>query len=221
MKISLFLASLLITSVTFGQQIQVKKVKGNKAVVEFTGNLNQGQTYSLGGRSSPATGGNRDYVIGGSLSYFSGDDTLVVPSLTVKSKSSDLNMSFRFGWNFKNYEVGPLIFYRNVDSDYQAAHYTTMSAGAFADYNFTPNHSGETMILAATGEVSVGTYSPQGGSSGNALGLFTGGSVKWFGLTNTSAVRADLGLNYQKNSISNASIESTGFALRCGISTYF
>ncbi|MBS1969629.1 MAG: hypothetical protein JSU04_04955 [Bdellovibrionales bacterium] len=228
MKRAVLLASLLTSSMGFAQQITVQKVKGNKAVIEISGGtLSQGRTYSLGGGSSSTSGvsGTRDHIIGGSFGFRSGTDTTSINSGTasasLSSSSSDMNLLARFGWNLGSYEAGPLLIYRSVDSDYQALHYSSVGAGGFFDYNFNPNRNGESTVYAATAEGTYGTYSPKSGSGGNLLGLFAGFSAKWFGLTNTTAIRGDLGYDYQKITISSSSITSTGFAFRVGLSNYF
>lgn len=223
MKKLIILALVLMSQTAFAQQIRVQKIKGNKAIVEFSGDLAPGRTYSVGGGSSShnTSGSSRNYVVGSSFSFFSGTDSSAVSNISTSGHASDMNLIARFGWNFENYEVGPLLAYRSVDSDYQAVHYSSLMLGGFGDYNFTPNRNGETTLFAGTGELSYGNYSPKGGSSGNITAFFLGGSMKWFGLTNSTALRADLGYDYKKIVIGSASITSSGFALRAGISTYF
>ncbi len=231
MKKAFLLASLLMSSTALGQQITVQKIKGNKAIVEFSGGiLSQGRTYNIDGGSSRSSGGGgasgtRDHIIGGSFGFRSGTDTTSIntgtTSASISSGSSDMNLLARFGWNLGHYEAGPLLIYRSVDSDYQALHYSSVGVGGFFDYNFGPNRSGESTIYAATVEGSYGTYSPKSGTGGNVIGLFAGLSAKWFGLSNTMALRGDLGYDYDKITISSSSITSTGLALRVGLSNYF
>lgn len=231
MKKAFLLASLLTSSAGLAQQITVQKVKGNKAVIEISGGtLSQGRTYSIGGgSSSSSTGGGvsgtRDHIIGGSFGFRSGTDTTSInngtASASISSSSSDMNLLARFGWNLGTYEAGPILIYRSVDSDYQALHYSSVGAGGFFDYNFGLNRSGESTVYAATAEGTYGSYSPKSGTGGNIIGLFAGLSAKWFGLSNTTAIRGDLGYDYEKITISSSSITSTGFAFRVGLSNYF
>lgn len=227
MKMPLFLASLLISSLSFAQQIHVQKVKGNKAIVEVTGgNLAPGRTYNLGGGSAGGSGGgSRQYVVSGSFTFRSGTDTTSVTVNSVTSTTTgsgnDMNLLARFGWNNGDTEYGPIVSYRNADSDFQGLHYSSIGAGGFFDYNFTPNRLNETTVFAVTGEGTYGTYSPKTGSGGNTMNFFAGGSVKWFGITSSTAVRADLGYDYTKITVGSSSITSAGFVLRAGIATYF
>jgi hypothetical protein len=230
MKSAVLLASLLMSSVGLAQQFTVQKVKGNKAVIEFSGvSLSQGRTYGIGGGSSSISGGGvsgtREHIIGGSFGFRSGTVTTSInsgaASASLSSSSSDMNLLARYGWNLENYEAGPILLYRSVDSDYQALHYSSVGVGGFFDYNFGANRSGESTVYSATIEGSYGTYSPKSGTGGNIIGAFLGLSAKWFGLSNTTAIRGDLGYDYQKITISSSSITSTGFAFRVGISNYF
>jgi len=230
MKNLLVLALILISSTSFAQQFRVEKVKGNKAVIQFSGtSLSQGGTYSIGGGSSStrATGsGSRDYVIGGSFGYYSGSDTTEYPppstAFNSKNSSSDLSLLARFGWNKETYEAGAILKYRNVDSDYTFYHYNAFSGGGFYDYNFSPNRpGGDSMIYSVTAEATFGSFSPKGGSGGSAMDYFLGGSMKWFGLNSNFAIRTDLGYSYQKISPSGGTLTSQGFGLRAGIASYF
>lgn len=221
MKKLIILASVLMSQTAFAQQIRVQKVKGNKAIVEFSGDLAPGRTYNLGGSSSSSantSGSGRSYVIGGSFSYFSGTDSTSVSSISASNSTSSLNLTARFGWNFETYELGPLFSYQSTSAGSQTTSAT--SFGGFADYNLSPNRSGETTIFAGTGELTYGNLS-QSSTSGSLMGFFLGGSVKWFGLTNSTALRADLGYDYRKTTIGSANVTTSGVALRAGISTYF
>lgn len=227
MKMPFFLASLLISSTSFAQQIYVQKIKGNKAIIEVSGGtLSAGKSYNLGGGSSTTSnsaggGGTRDHVVGGSFTFRSGTDATSAAGASTSTKSSDMNLQTRFGWNSGDMEYGPILNYRSVDSDFQGYHYSSLGAGGFFDYNFTPNLSGVSTIFAVTAEGTYGNYAPKTGSGGNSMTAFLGGSLKWFGFTGSTALRADLGYDYQKITVGSASITSSGFAVRAGIATYF
>lgn len=218
-----FLASFLIPMVSLAQQIRVEKLKGNKAVIEFTGNLIPGKTYSIDGTSAShsenSAHGKRQYVLGGSLGFSSSAYTS--PSINATLKHSDMNLSTRFGWNYESFEIGPMFGYKNVDSDYADQHFSSFSGGAFADYNMTPNRPGETMIFGVTGEAVFGSITPKTGNSGSTMEFFVGGFFKWFGLTDSTALRADLGYDYLKTTADASSNTLQGFVLRGGIATYF
>ena len=97
-----------------------------------------------------------------------------------------------------------------------------VSQTAFAQQIRVQKIKGNKAIVEFSSDLAPGrTYSVGGGSSGNITAFFLGGSMKWFGLTNSTALRADLGYDYKKIVIGSASITSSGFALRAGISTYF
>lgn len=234
MKKLLFLAPLLISSAAMAQQFKVEKVKGNKAVIEFSGGgLTQGHTYNVSqpgdeelGSSPRKSGGgtgSRQYVVSGSFSFGSGttstSTTISNVTSTTSSNTTSMNFVGRFGWNMGTFELGPLVAYTKDTTSTNDS--STMSFGAFGDYNFTPNRPGESTIFALTAE---GMYASNSTNSVNSsgMGLFAGGSLKWFGLTDSTAVRFDLGYNYQKldsGSGTNATLQ--GFVGRAGIATYF
>lgn len=219
-KLIIFTSLVICLIPGFGsaQQIRVEKIKGNKAVVEFSGNLVTGKSYSLATGPSN-TLGSRQYVLGGGLSLVS--STYSISTLSATVKHSDLNLSARFGWNFENYELGPIFGYRNVDSDYSSQHFSSFSGGVFGDYNLSPNRPGENTIFGITGEGIFGSLSPSSGSGGSTMEFFVGGFLKWFGITDSTALRADLGYDYLKTSAGTTNNTLQGFVLRGGLATYF
>ncbi|HEY8269472.1 MAG TPA: hypothetical protein VIG33_01180 [Pseudobdellovibrionaceae bacterium] len=219
-----FLASLVISiNAQAQQQIHVEKIKGNRAVVEFSGSLIPGKTYSLSiNKTEPpeeTAGGKRQYIIGGSLGFNSTSYT--VPSLNTTLKNSDINVFIRFGWNKESFEFGPIFGYKNIDSDYTDRHYSSFSGGAFADYNLTANRLGETKIFGITSEGIVGSLTPKTGDGGSTLEFFGGGFFKWFGITDSTALRFDMGYSYIKTTAGASSDTLQGLVLRGGIATYF
>lgn len=216
----ILMASVLIPMISTAQQIRVEKTKGNKAVVEFTGNLIAGKTYSINTNPTEDTRSrSRQYIIGGSLGFSS--STYASPSLTTTIKHSDMNLSARFGWNNESFEIGPIFGYKNIDSDYADQHFSSFTGGAFADYNLTSNHPGQNTIFGATGEGVFGSLTPKTGSGGSTIEFFIGGFLKWFCLTESTALRADFGFDYLKTTADASSSTLQGFVLRGGIATYF
>ncbi len=213
----ILMAFILIPISSVAQQIRVEKVKGNKAVIEFSGDLTPGKTYSI--RDKSGHNGVRKYVISGSMEFTS--STYAASSLSASVKHNDLNLSARFGWNYEVFEFGPIFGYRNIDSGYVDQHFTSFSGGVFVDYNFTPNHPEASAIFGLTGEGIFGSLTPNSGSSASTTGFFAGGFFKWFGLTDSTALRADLGYDYLKTTADTSNNTLQGFVFRGGIATYF
>jgi hypothetical protein len=206
---------------TMAQQFKVEKVKGNKAVIEFSGgNLAAGRNYSFGGSSSAenggATGGARRYVVGGNfdLQYLT-----YTSSALAGTSSKDNLMGFlsRFGWNFESYELGFILGYTNTET--ASSSYSLIKGGTFFDYNLTANRAGETSVYGAGAEASYGSITSSAG--GSVLGVYASAFAKWFIFGPSTALRVDLGYSYDKGTYTSYSTTSQGMAVRGGLSTYF
>lgn len=216
----IILASVLTSSMAMAQQFKVEKVKGNKAVIEFSGaNLSPGRTYAIGGASSEddsGGSGDRKYVIGGSfdLQFLTYSSSALAGT---SSKDNLMGLLGRFGWNLENYEVGIIAGYTN--SETSTTNSAAIKAGAFFDYNLTPNRPGENSIYGASAE---GSYTSITSSTGGSiLGLFVSGFAKWFVFGPSTALRVDAGYSYDKGSYTSYSTTTQGLAVRGGLSTYF
>ncbi|WP_413290978.1 hypothetical protein [Bdellovibrio sp. HCB337] len=214
----IILASLLSSSFSYAQQITVEKVKGNKAVVEFSGvALSPGRTYAIGGSASEgAVGGSRTRIVGGSFdlqfyeysSSTNGGDT---------AKDNMLSLIGRYGWNFETFEVGMLAGY--LDTESPSSKFASVKFGLFGDYNLTPNRPGTMSIYGVGGEGSYTSITSSGG--GSMMGVFAGVFAKWFVFGPSTALRVDAGYNYEKGNYTLYSTATQGFNIRGGISTYF
>ena len=95
--------------------------------------------------------------------------------------------------------------------------------GAFFDFNFVPNVSGQTLIYGVGGQASFGqhTQTTTTDVTDSTLNLFVGGNTKWFGLSDTFALRADAGLNIVRNSTVLSSTNETGLLIKAGLAVYY
>lgn len=219
--LSLLLSSTLSTysSSSFAQKIKVHKVKGNQAVVEFSGgNLHVGQAYELApdefGEATSSTS-TRDYVV-----------TLSVSLQNTKSDASgaesetDLSLTSRFGWNLGTYELGPLFSYT---SDGTGSITTTLyKFGAFGDYNMIANMPGESFIYGFGGTFEFGGLDSGVGSKKDLIEFFVGPFAKWFPTGSPVGFRIDGGYVYQKQT-SGVGSETTisGLSATAGLTAYF
>lgn len=219
MKRLIFFAAMFIYVPTQAQQIRVEKIRGSRAVIQFSGDLIPGKTYSLVAPSKNAKGGKRNYSLAGSLSF--SNSTFQSTLGGGSSPHKDFTIAVLFGWNFETYELGPILSYRNLDSDYSGAHYSMFSTGGFFDYNLSPNRPGVSHIFGATAEATMGSSNAANGNNSSSMDFFVGGFYKWFGLGESSALRGDLGYDYSKTSFSGGSATLQGFQLRGSIATYF
>lgn len=223
MKNWLIIATLLsLTVPSYAQKIKVKRVKGNQAVVEFSGGtLENGRVYELnadefGGTTTLPSdlSASRKYSIsvGFRLSNSKSD-------ATGAQNETDIQMSGRFGWNTGTIEFGPLGTYSydqagNITS-------TAFTVGGFADYNIIPNIPGEIFLYGLGGQGSFGQADNGAGTKQDLISVFVGPNVKWFPSGREFALRFDGGYEYKKLSSGNADATVTGLGLNVELMAYF
>ena len=216
-KFILMTILLTLSSQAFAQKIKVRRVKGNQAVVEFSGgSLQQGQAYELvqdefsEGSSSAS---HRRYLVN---LNFSLENTK--SDASGAQNETDLSLSGRFGWNFGQFEFGPMLSY---SSDMTGSiTLNTLIAGGFADFNLIPNAPGEIFIYGIGGTAGAGQR--EGSGSTISLMSFTVMPfVKWFPTGGDLGFRIDAGYAYQKLGASGGDVTVTGIVATAGIIGYF
>lgn len=204
------------------QKIKVRKIQGNKAIVEFTGNITPGTTYEL---ISPdefgeeTSANNRKYLVG--LSFNLGNTKSdAANSVNV----THIDLSTRFGWNFGSFEIGPVVSYFTTIADVTS---TTYKLGAFVDYNMITNIPGEAFLyglgaIGSFGQHDPGTTLVVADTKYDLMEVFVGPFVKWFPTGGPYGFRLDAGYVYQRqNSTSLGTVTVSGFASSLGIFAYF
>jgi hypothetical protein len=207
------------SSSAFAQKVKVRRVKGNQAVVDFSGTpLQVGQVYELmaqddfGDSASGSHG--RDYVLGLNFSFSSTkSDAAGAQNVT------DISLTTRFGWNLGTYELGPVFTYRANDESSLNA--TSIKAGIFGDFNIIPNIPGEIFIYGVGGYFVLGQRDNGAGTKGSITEVFAGPFVKWFFGGSTYAIRFDGGYQMQKISQDSGDVTLSGLGMTAGIQAYF
>jgi hypothetical protein len=225
----LLIALLVFTTASFaqGQTAKVIKVKGQQAIVQFpAGTVPQvGQQLDLGGGSVSDADGNAMPGLGSRKNLIGlGVNQLYFLNNSATSKSvTGIKLNGRYGWNTGRMEFGPIATLEYESRDNSSTR--LMAIGGFFDYNFTPNISGQKLVYAATGDLSFGQLSEKQGSfepTSTIINLFVGGTVKWFGLSDHFALRADAGFNLQRSTPDSGDATSlAGAMVRAGIANYF
>lgn len=216
-KIGLIFVVFLMTSSAFAQKIKVKKVRGNQAVVEFSGEpLVTGEVYELNSDSFAETSGSdtRDHLLGLQFSMQTGKSD--VPGA---KSSTVIDLSARYGWNHGTFEFGPIFSYVSDNSSGNTA--SILTGGAFGDFNLIPNSSGEVFIYGVGGTVRFGTNDSGSGTSTTLMSVAAGPVVKWFMYSGAFALRLDGLYEYNKYSSNAGDTTYSGFKLLAGIATYF
>lgn len=226
---NILMSLLVITvgSVAFAQEAKVIKVKGQQAIVTFPSGVKPqvGQTIDLGGGgvSGEAAGvgtGSR----ANSLSLQGQFSILNNSGGATSTTTTTLSFTGRYGWNMETMEFGPIGTITYVSQSGYSAR--TLKAGGFFDFNFVPNKSGVVMVWGVGGDAQFGQETSQTGSnpesSTTVMDFFVGANVKYFGLADNVAVRADAGLEYDRNTPSSGTTTTEmGLMTRVGLSFYF
>lgn len=219
---------LLSSTKVYAQKLRIDKVKGNKAMVTFNGNLEQGKVYDLGveSRAPAAYGGSRDKVIGfGLMSTTSsgaivGGDLASISVLSTSGGSSSNNttigVSGKYGMNVGQYEYGGVGGLVSVSG---SSSYSIFSIGGFFDYNLVTNRPGTEKVYGFGGEAALGSIAI-GGSSYSSYAMYPNAFYKWFFLGPNTAIRADAGLYYRNISTPTAQTIS-GLVARLSFAHYF
>lgn len=220
--LTIFLTILTVfSSEAWAQKIKVRRVKGNQAVVEFSGGtLKQGQAYELvhdefaEADSSAGGSSNRKYMVNVSFAM-----SAMKSDAAGSESETDMSLAARFGWNFEQFEIGPWFSY-NSDSTGKVT-VNVMKAGGWADFNLIPNIPGEIFVFGVGGYGAFGQS--EGGTASLSILEFGGGPfVKWFPFATDVGLRADVGYGYQKQSGGTSGDATiTGLTSTAGVIAYF
>lgn len=212
----LFVALFAFSSWCFAQKIKVQKVKGNQAIVEFSGGtLQSGQVYELTSEdfSESAPSPSRKYLVNLDMSLFNTKSDAV----GAKSETSYV-FSGKLGWNLGSIEVGPSAAYSHSSGSVTMSNF---SVGGFADYNLIANTPGEIFIYGVGGTSSFGQLDADGRTM-DILYASVGPFVKWFPTGGSNGFRVDAGYSYQKTSGgTTGDTTTTGLGITVGVSSYF
>lgn len=222
-----------LASAAHAQTAKVIKVKGQQAIVQFPQGTSPqvGQQINLGGGGvsdsdgTPMAGlGSRKNSIGlglNSLSFVNRSSKS--NGVTTSTSVTGIALNGRYGWNTGRMEFGPIVRLEYSSADNSSTRF--MGIGGFFDYNFNPNVSGQKIVYAGTGDLSFGQSGTKQGSfdsTSTVIALFLGGSIKWFGLSDSFAIRGDAGFSYDSSTPdSNSATTNVGAVVRAGIANYF
>ena len=100
-----------------------------------------------------------------------------------------------------------------------------IAGGGFFDFNFIPNKSGVRMVYGVGADAQFGQASTQISSASETtstvMEFFVGGNVKYFGFADNVAIRGDIGLEYDRTTVSSTTTTVTGLDARLGLSFYY
>lgn len=220
-QIFIFVALMSSALTAEAQKIKVRKIQGNKALVEFSGSISPGTTYELIspeelGEESSAN--NRKYLIGLNFAL-----TNTKSDAMASTNITHIDLSTHFGWNLGSFELGPLLAY---NSDIASVTSSTYKLGAFVDYNMIVNIPGEAFLYGVGAAGSFGQHDPGANSSTDTkydlVEVFVGPFAKWFPAGGPYGFRWDAGYLYQRqNSALLGTVTVSGFASSLGIFAYF
>lgn len=209
--------SLSATAATF----KVKKTKGNSAVIESSTPLIEGETYTI--QTSKQSG-----LISEDVSYprsnrsrensFSaGIDSSFFKSDNLQEHQIDIEA--RYGWNYGDYEVGPLLHINLLDEG--AGFNTDFYVGGYFDYNITANVASEDTVYGLTAQTFGGNREFTNGSSSQIFAFGAGGFLSWYLMNSSTALRFEGLVEQKKIATSATSSNVLGFAGKMLLAFYF
>lgn len=217
--LSTFFSFLLLSNLSAAQSFKILKIQGNKAIVqidqpemvELNQTYNTGQ--SLSKNKSFGTGYKRDNAIDLSFSFSS------LKANTPGATANDiLSLTGTYLWNFKVFEVGPILGFSSSKSGTTTI--TTTYFGGVGFYNFNENKPGVEGVFSLYGSLALGNTSG-GTSSSSETAIQVGPNYRWFILSGDHCIGASAVYHYSKGSSSGVDITTTGFRVLGSISTYF
>lgn len=215
--IFLLFPSLVLASNT---KIKVKKIKGPMALVQITGSVTEGETYSLvsnSKKSDSSEPGPRDRRMGISMNFTS----LKTTGTAISYNPSHFNLNFDYGWNLGHHEGGPVFGYENQNTGFGGST-STITIGGFYDYNYTENKVDTDYLFGNGIKITYASITPPGSTSLSQVTIYPHFFWKWFAFGNTAAIRADLGYYYKNEKVSASSEEtSTGLKTSGALIIYF
>ena len=228
-KATLLAFLLLFSANSFGSDfIRILKMKGDKAVVKLPDtNFEKGQNIRVDRgvwNETRELNGRRMY-----RTDFDAQISSVNTEVSTTAGSADgtvtlISFSGRFGWNMKQYEVGPIFSYTATSGDSDES---SLLAGGFFEYNFTMNEKGEIMIPYVGVDAQFGTGSEESGGSDvstSALAYGIYGGVRYLPFNDHFFVNG--GLEYRNSTTSaddssETELSITTFGAFAGFGAYF
>lgn len=189
----------------------VKKTKGNSAVIESSMPLIPGETYTLGESAHPTQKQLRENSLAGGI------DTSFFKSDTLQEHQIDIEA--RYGWNFKDYELGPLVHINLLDEG--AGFNTEFYLGGYFDYNLISNVASEDQIFGLTAQGYGGNREFTNGSNSQIFSLGGGGFLTWFLLRSSTALRFEGLIEQKRIATSVTSSNVLGFSGRMLLVFYY
>lgn len=210
-----FIIASLLPLTAFGQKIKVKRVKGNSAVIEFSGRLEQGKSYDIFNdeySTLPNTGLQKNYSLAGSAEISARRDDDGVSDNTI-------SIDVRAGLNKVDYEFGPLF---NYSSNSYVSTTQAFLFGGWYDYNMIANTPGEIFIYGFGALAAFGMAENAASVKQDLMRLNGGMFVKWFPGGGSVGLRFDGGLDMMQASGSDSQSDYTksGLKLSVGIVGY-
>lgn len=224
MKYSNLILSILtattISTPVLAATFTVKKTKGNSSVIESSVPLIPGETYTI--QSSKQSGLISEDVVYRSNrsrenSFSGGIDTSFFKSDTLQEHQIDVEA--RYGWNFGQYEIGPLVHINLLDEG--AGFNTDFSLGGYFDYNFNENVANEDSVLGLTVQGYGGNREFTNGASSQIFAFGGGGFYTWYLMRSSTALRFEGLVENKKIATSTTSSSVFGFSGRMLLAFYF
>ncbi|MES2803397.1 MAG: hypothetical protein V4654_12960 [Bdellovibrionota bacterium] len=190
----------------------VKKTKGRSAVIESSAPLVEGETYALSEDVSHSRS-NRSRA----NSFSAGIDSSFFKSDNLQEHQIDVEA--RYGWNYGDYEVGPLIHINLLDEG--AGFNTDFYVGGYFDYNLSANVVGADAVYGLTAQGFGGNREFTSGSSSQIFAFGGGGFLSWYLMNSSTALRFEGLIMQKKIATSSTSSNVLGFSGKMIFAFYY
>lgn len=207
----------LMPTISEAQKIRVKRIKGNNAVVEFSGSVQEGKTYDIFAddysENKSVNMSNKKYLLAGSAEISARRDGDGV-------SDNHIGIDARAGWNKGEYEFGPLFSFSSTSYNTNSQ---VFAVGGWYDYNMIANTQGEIFIYGLGGLLAFGMREGDNDIRQDLIRANLGLFMKWFPLGTNVGFRFDGGYDYEQTSGGSGTLDYTksGLKISAGFMGYF
>ncbi len=222
MKILFCLLIFIVSSLSYSaEKGTISQMKGRKAIVVFDSDI----PFSLGQKVFLSSADGTELGLRSenrNLLERKNSVNLLGSYSSIKPKSGDSTTKFSisgsYGWNWNEYEFGPIIAFSSQDTGGSGVSSNTL--GGYFDYNLDQNVPGQEMVWGGVARLLLGSETSKTSNSKQTESLTTieaGLQAKFFQFSQVLAIRTEL--VFQSNKVEDD--ETSGIVLNLGLQHYY
>ncbi len=224
-RVFIIAMAMLVVSETHALEMQVKKVKGRKAIVE----LSESYAVSVGDHLTVTPGGEskkqREVASYAGQPQYAFTGGMDIEGISYESDGADFDVSrtiidVRFGWVKPQFEAGPILQIDNQTFDFGVGNVEINSIfiGGYGEYNLAP--ATEKFIPAIGGIIGYTSNELASDVSGFRIQPYVRGKFFLSGGAGV-ALLGQIGYRYDKLSGNGVDVTGSGLVLNAGIGYYY